>query len=269
MMNRKMLKQHVVYMVPPEQQIDEVLYRQLQTIPGLLPCTIVRWNGQQSLVFMTHDKEPVNRSRHKRQSLVTLLECVERVLHDTSLKVTHLSLLAEDVWADTQTGDVALVYCELLEATTQEIFGKCLQQRVSELCDYAMHQLLTDWFLLSGEQALNGIRQVIELLSRRVYVLESLQGDVPFCWHISKREIFVIGKSVHANGCLASRQSVSHIHCRLQYDRQSWWIEDLGSINGTFVNETGLLPFHKQRIHVGETIRIADVPCQLQERYAI
>lgn len=269
MVNRKMLKQHVVYRVPSEDRIDEVFYRQLQTIPGLLPCTIVRWNGQQSLVYMTHNKEPIKDSEHKRVAILTLLSCVERVMQDETLRVTCLSLREEDIWVDKQTGSVGLIYCEVLEKVSQEMFGHCLQQRVSELCDSAVRQLLAEWLLLNGDQALRGIGEVIALLSQRVYVLESLQGDVPFCWRVSKKEMFVIGKSVHANGCLSSQTSVSHIHCRLHYDRQAWWIEDLGSVNGTFVNDTGLLPFHKQKVSVGETIRIADVTCQLKERYAI
>lgn len=269
MVKRKMLKQHVVYIVPPEKQVDVLFYRQLQTVSGLLPCTVLRWNGQQSLVFMTHDKEPIKESGQKRTAVITLLECVERVMQDDVLCVTCLSLLEEDIWVDKQTGFVGLVYCDCQEHMSEASFGEMLQQRVYSMCEPTIRHVLASWLSLDGEQALRELRQVIERLTQREHVLESLHADVPFCWTMSKKDAFVIGKSVHANGCLVHNDSVSHIHCRVQYDRQAWWIEDLGSINGTFVDGTALLPFHKQKIEVGKPIRIADVTCQLQERYAL
>jgi len=37
---------------------------------------------------------------------------------------------------------------------------------------------------------------------------------------------------------VVSRSSVSRHHARIYRERDAWWVEDLGSTNGTFVNET-------------------------------
>src|SRR5690606_38891354 len=39
------------------------------------------------------------------------------------------------------------------------------------------------------------------------------------------------------SGLVVARSSVSRQHARLYLEGESWWVEDLGSTNGTFVNE--------------------------------
>jgi pSer/pThr/pTyr-binding forkhead associated (FHA) protein len=47
---------------------------------------------------------------------------------------------------------------------------------------------------------------------------------------------FVIGRSRACHLCLSSN-SISRAHCRLSEREGRPWVEDLGSLNGTFVNE--------------------------------
>jgi pSer/pThr/pTyr-binding forkhead associated (FHA) protein len=41
----------------------------------------------------------------------------------------------------------------------------------------------------------------------------------------------------------ATQQGVSRIHARIRHDEQGWWIEDLKSSNGTWVNGRRIAPF--------------------------
>ena len=59
------------------------------------------------------------------------------------------------------------------------------------------------------------------------------------------------------NGIRIDEDSVSAQHALLRHDGGRWWLEDLGSTNGTFVNEmrvTGRAPLHS-----GDIIQIGRV----------
>ncbi len=52
---------------------------------------------------------------------------------------------------------------------------------------------------------------------------------------------------------------VSRQHARLLHRPDGWWIEDLQSTNGTFVNEVRLLPHRPVRLRSGDIVRLAQL----------
>jgi hypothetical protein len=49
-------------------------------------------------------------------------------------------------------------------------------------------------------------------------------------------EINLIGRAID-NTLILNENTVSGYHARLSFQQDQWWLEDLGSRNGTFVNE--------------------------------
>lgn len=68
-----------------------------------------------------------------------------------------------------------------------------------------------------------------------------------------------IGKKAEANDlALADNPAVSRRHARIFWENQDYYIVDLGSANGTFVNSARLEPDIPQRLKDGDTIVLAD-----------
>lgn len=67
----------------------------------------------------------------------------------------------------------------------------------------------------------------------------------------------VIGKMESKADCVISDKLVSRVHVRILYEDNSFFIEDLNSMNGTYVNGNRLRPYEKEKIEIGDIIRIA------------
>jgi diguanylate cyclase (GGDEF)-like protein len=63
---------------------------------------------------------------------------------------------------------------------------------------------------------------------------------------------FEIGRS-STNDLFIDQESISRHHARISFDGSSYWISDLGSTNGTFVNDE---PVREQRLRDGDQVRI-------------
>jgi hypothetical protein len=58
---------------------------------------------------------------------------------------------------------------------------------------------------------------------------------------------------------------ISGRHARLRWDGISWWIEDLNSTNGTFVNRHRLAPGAPQPFPSGSVLEIGDMSFEMVE----
>lgn len=73
------------------------------------------------------------------------------------------------------------------------------------------------------------------------------------------KEVFVIGHSRECDFVIPER-TVSAKHCRIVYRKysQTYYLEDLSSVNGTYLGVRRLEPFTQEKLLEGATITIAD-----------
>ena len=87
------------------------------------------------------------------------------------------------------------------------------------------------------------------MLSLRV----TLPGSEPYTFESDKEEI-KIGRSSSADLVLSER-FLSRIHARLFFDADQWWLEDLESSNGTYLNQTRIAA--PTAVKSGDEIRLS------------
>lgn len=78
------------------------------------------------------------------------------------------------------------------------------------------------------------------------------------------KSYFVLGKwAAFVDGVISYTSTISRSHCAIRKDGDAVYIEDLGSANGTFVNDKKLEPYEGVKITPKDTIRLA------REKFAI
>lgn len=90
------------------------------------------------------------------------------------------------------------------------------------------------------------------------------QGRLIYEGNESQQDITVvnsgikIGKGIGVDVAI-NKDTVSHFHARITRESQEFYIEDLNSTNGTFINDNPLPYRQRQLLKINDTIRFADV----------
>lgn len=56
---------------------------------------------------------------------------------------------------------------------------------------------------------------------------------------------------------------ISGHHARLRWDGSRWWLEDLGSRNGTYVDGKKCVPYQPESVRTGMSIQMGDMTFQM------
>lgn len=70
---------------------------------------------------------------------------------------------------------------------------------------------------------------------------------------------YLIGKAKDKADIYLTDMSVSRLHARIIWDNGEYFLEDLNSTNGTFINQEKLAVYQKKPIQVGDEIKLGGV----------
>lgn len=89
----------------------------------------------------------------------------------------------------------------------------------------------------------------------------SLRGDVNDSQVIITPKVLpcIIGSSIKSSDFYIDNPVVSRVHMRILEEEDGYYIEDLNSTNGTFLNEEKLKPHQTIKIEIGDLITIANI----------
>ena len=87
--------------------------------------------------------------------------------------------------------------------------------------------------------------------------LVAMNAPVRFELAVNKAA-FVIGKKDTNDGVIPFNKMISRVHCRITGGRGQYWITDLLSSNGTFINHVRLQPNQPYALKNGDIVRLAN-----------
>ena len=89
--------------------------------------------------------------------------------------------------------------------------------------------LITIWRGMKSQEAQLAVSQAVPI--RLTFLEEEEVKEIL----LAKSEV-VLGRDPGCD-CILNDKTVSNKHARLSFHHQLWWLEDLGSTNGTFLNQ--------------------------------
>lgn len=89
-------------------------------------------------------------------------------------------------------------------------------------------------------------------------ILSGVKTPVKIDILVTKTE-FLIGKKEDAvDGVIAFNNAVSRVHCKIEFESGKYYITDLGSANGTYINGARMLPNQKKPVRIGDKVQLAN-----------
>ena len=80
----------------------------------------------------------------------------------------------------------------------------------------------------------------------------------------TSQNVVTVGRSTESN-LVISHHSISRSHCKIEYVNHSFFITDLKSLNGTFIDGAKLVPHQKTILHAHSTLKLGLLSCYLTD----
>mgnify|MGYP004499954005 CR=1 FL=1 len=279
-----------VYILKDADQFQMTGYKVLQSQTGenLIPCMKIQYNGQIALYYNTETYRPLSTvgnildESYFLSVLRSFVHAMDAVKNNGFLSCQNLVITPQKIYVDANTYQVKLIYIPLLqknyksEEDLQMAVKNCLQvvtdQRgaaQSNLMQQVISQLEDMSFtveklknVLYGEKNSSSSKEkraenLMQKSAPKVLTLISMNTPERVELRITKDE-FIIGKKQGVvDGMLTFSRMISRIHCKIIRQGNDYYIMDLRSSNGTFVNGRKIHPEEKVILHNGDVVKIA------------
>jgi hypothetical protein len=281
---------YVSYILKNTQHFSPIEFKVLgsQNI-GCLPCVQKTFNGKVKLVYpiagyrrLDRVLQSMNRDTFKNV-MIDLLIKIKDVRDNSFLKVYHLDLSQDRIFIDWQTFEMVLVYLpiadNLVESDDVE-FETALRSNIIRWSEEILpgeRELLKDFReqmrdynvtlrdICNGTHRNQGNCESKELQSKELQSLElQFVGNGNQQNFRIGAEPFILGRSQQrSDGHIDSRQ-VGNTHCRIISEGGRFYVIDLNSRNGTYLNGTRLPSQQPCILSHGDMLLLADTGFKVQ-----
>ena len=264
-------------------------------LAGMLPYKRIQQNGKEKLCFQISKVEKLSDilSGLSEDEVIDVLYAVvfmtQRVEENGFMKKECIWCRYEQIYMDRESHSPMFAVLPI----TQEFryadgsdwmkgFEDCLcriaeylsmkkQQRVQQLIKlYKAGQMKVEAFLEEINQLGNGISGLLvdkaeEDTSVKTSKLELVyagrEGTFQFCM---EKEEFSIGRGSESDGVLQVSMKVSRKHCVTTRINGNYFVQDLDSTNGTYVNSIQIPPFELMELEQNDVLCVGDVELRVQ-----
>ena len=282
-MKKKQSKNHILYEVSESDHISNLGIKSVRRQKDyMLPIREINYNGKFSIICATDNlvKETIKSiSVLKRAILIKSLSELLRVCSESAfLDYTYIDLNNDTVFFDRKENVYRFPLIPVDDAgelPDRDKWGDSIKAFLySALDEHDQNRSL-----LQFKEGLQETDDVVAYVIEKapLITVEELrnEGEInsieleydgaygTFSLFIRKDE-FIIGQSDDCDGVLSMNPTVSRHHCKIRHTAEGWSVVDLGSSNGTKVDDIQLNYNQYFPIHIGDKLRISDMDFTVQ-----
>lgn len=279
-----------------EDSLSTLEYKVLMNLEkgDFLPAYRMKLNGRQQLLYIIpgsfHTLESVGNSLEPKL-LFYVIDTIEKLCREIEnngfLKIEHLDMNLKHIVLDMNNGKLRMIYLPVCINTTvmlnkdsalRELAKELVSLNVNRKASTRIQQLYAD---LMDKQI--GFDQIIEKIRTGAYEKEMyfdekgtlFVGQLQQTPEIKRgaylivsenqmrleinRPNYVLGKNRDmVDGVIYNHNAVSRKHCMIIEENGRYYIQDLGSKNGTYVNDRYVNGNEKVELHQGDRVRLAE-----------
>ncbi|WBY64027.1 FHA domain-containing protein [Thermocaproicibacter melissae] len=255
---------------------------QSQEKRGFVRCARLMYNGKVELVYFTSAYQPLSALLPKigihtfMQILVNLLGKILEVEANGFLDCHNLDLSVDKIFVDADTHSVFLIYLPVSVPSDDpgnanfenELRADLIRliQSTPNFVSPTMAEICTK--LADGTMSLERLCRFLTTRTEKnskpcgkgqpPLTFTAINAPETVSFHITTPE-FVIGKNAAAvQGAVTFNRAISRVHCKITFAQDRYFVTDLNSANGTFVNRTRIEPQKPVPIQDGDVVRLAN-----------
>ena len=284
---------HISYTFSSDVPFAEEEYEKFYTIPSLnrlLKGFDTIHNNQHKMIYLTEsylnfsDCVSFISGTVFTQICINIIKAFLDLRDKTAFSTRNLDLDEDSFYIDPETIQPYLIYIpkEKDENRTRHDINRRLRYVFMNLANYVQNKedpVLVQFLAMLRSQAsfpeiiekmdldieLDGIELHSSYLSlqRQTLILHPIKNECDDI--IVDKDRFVLGRSKSRTDCpLSMSPSISNVHCRFTRNANLFFVEDMQSRNGTYINDNKLTPMLACAINDGDVLKLADVAFKVE-----
>lgn len=258
---------------------------------GLLPAMRVFHNGQMKLIYRTEACVSLNEWMKKkekdkvRQVVKRLTDTVLAMKTNGFLQAANLVLEPEMVFIDESSYQTYMIVLPLGNRAGQQGWEKkyvdllrLISRETGEKMDFLeLDNVSAEYIARSlefegvekkkenfSDGKIRGVKKQDTPRGHETLILEYVEGGLLRQLTVNSEE-YVIGKSpLMANGVIGGISTISRKHCKIIRTDMGFQVMDLGSLNGTYVNQIKVREGEKAALKAGDVLRLAKLDLRVR-----
>lgn len=254
---------HAEYLLNNNEDFYDIGFRVMKNQESgcILPCHTLKYNGRIKLVYFTDGLVSLEQklkeadAEQTKLMLSNLFDAIKEIEENGFLNVNCIETRLERIYVDNRTSAIKLIYLPINQPVgvrgSRDIESEIRASVAKVVCDacpedYPRVQNVED--ALRNEKLKTGTT---------VITLKAVDGSAKF---VIDKDEYLIGKSVdRVDGVITGNPAISRVHCKMMRDNGEFYIVDMESSNGTFLNGKRLEPSERTRVEQGNQVRIANM----------
>lgn len=299
MIRVKQDKQYLSYILEDNANFFPTGYRVLkkQKDKGIMVCSKVNYNGQIKLLYSVVDKESIFSASEYWDLkavfdwILRFVKTVMEVQENGFLRVEDIDVNLSRVFLNEEKKQVYLVVLPLTSDTEyipnwHREFERSLiemidlarvrdNSAVAKIKEIVKENSTTLEFLYRKLKHLGGELNLESDTSSLKKQEEVVLGELHLVANTTQkivdvaitREIFVLGKNPKMSDfAIDLSPTISRQHCRITQEKDGYYLEDLGSLNHTYLDGVMLVAGQKLRIKKDSVVRLAEIEFSVEFR---